>query len=117
MPKEPTVGLLLNRFRNEIKTVLYPFLILSIIQRRGSASRQQIREEISQLTGGTIELETAAHNRLIGRLKKTFGLIEPLGKSQDADAVQYGLTSKGKKLYADALHQVIYPLGDILPLD
>ena len=115
MSKVPTAEVLLTRFRQEIQSVLYPFFVLSIIERNGSASRQEIKDEIFRLTGGTIGYEVASHNRLIGRLQKTFRLIEPLGRESDATLVHYRLTEKGKRLYSESLKQVIYPLGDILP--
>ena len=117
MSKEPTVDVLLNRFSEEVQSVFYPFFVLSIIERNGSASRQEIKDEIFRLTRGTIELEVTSHNRWIGRLEKTFRLIEPLGKERDPSVVHYGLTEKGKRLYSEALEQVIYPLGDILPIE
>ena len=101
MPKEPTVDVLLSRFSQEIQSVFYPFFVLSIIERNGSASRQEIKDEIFRLTGGTIEYEVTSHNRLIGRLEKTFRLIERLGKERDAALVHYGLTKKGKRLYSE----------------
>ncbi|MAV34744.1 MAG: hypothetical protein CMJ59_04725 [Planctomycetaceae bacterium] len=115
MAQEPTVEVLLNRFRNELQSVFYPFFVVSIIERNSSANRQEIKEQIASLTGGTIEMEVASHNRLIGRLEKTFRLIEPSGRESDPSLVRYRLTQKGKRLYSESLNQIIYPLSDILP--
>ena len=117
MSKEPTVDGLLNRFREEVASAFYPFLVVSIIERNRSASRQEIREEIFRLTRGTIEFEIPSHNRLIGKLEKTFRLIGPIGKEKDAALVRYRLTEKGKRLYSQSLQQVIHPLGDALPAE
>ena len=117
MPQVPTVDVLLSRFRKEMQSVLYPFFVLSIIERNGSATRKEIKDEIFRLTSGTVVYEDASHDRLIGRLEKTFRLIEPLVKHKDATRMQYSLTKKGKSLYSESLRQVIYPLGDILPTD
>ena len=114
MAKEPTVDTLLNRFSKELRSVFYPFFVVSIIERNGSASRQEIKDEILRLTNGTVKYEVTSHNQLIGRLEKTFKLIEPLGKERDPSLVRYRLTMKGKRLYSESLKQVIYPLGDIL---
>ena len=90
---------------------------MSIIERNGSASRQEIKDEIFRLTRGTVEFDGTSHDRHVSRLEKTFGLIEPLRKAKDRARVPYGLTEKGKRLYSQSLEQVIYPLGDILPLE
>ena len=39
MAKEPTVDVPLNRFSEELQSVLYPVLVVSIIVRDGPASR------------------------------------------------------------------------------
>jgi len=116
MAQEPTVDVLLNRFRKELQSVFYPFFVVSIIERNDSASRQEIRDELLRLTDGTIKVEITSHNRLIGRLEKTFGLIEPSEKASNLALVRYRLTTKGKRLYSESLKQVISPLGKILPI-
>ena len=114
MPKQPTVDFLLNRFREEIHSALYPFLILSVIEQHGSASRDEIKDEIFQLTGGTIDYDVANHKRLMGRMEKTFRLIEPVGEAQGTDLMHYGLTKKGQSLFAQASQRVISPLSELL---
>ncbi len=115
MAKEPTVDVLLNRFRAELQSVLYPFLVVSMIEENGSATREEIRNEIAKLTNGTVEVEIPSHNRQVGRLAKTCRLIEPSGRENNPSRVRYRLTKKGKRLYAETLKRVIYPLGEILP--
>lgn len=116
MVKEPTVEALLNRFREELQSALYPFLVVSIIERNGSASREEIRDEIAKLTDGTVAVAIPSHNRQVGRLSKTFRLIEPSGRENNPSLVRYRLTKKGKRLYAETLKRVVYPLGKILPI-
>ena len=58
MAQEPTVDVLLNRFRKELQSVFYPFFVVSIIERNDSASRQEIRDELLRLTDGTIKVES-----------------------------------------------------------
>jgi len=117
MPTEPTVDVLLNRFCQEAKAVFYPFLVVSIIERNGSASRQEIADEIFQLSRGAFTSAPASHDRQVSRLEKTFRLIEPVKQEKDRALVQYRLTAKGKRLYAESIKQVVQPLGEILPIE
>ena len=115
MAEEPTVDVLLDRFRTELQSVLYPFLVVSMIEKNDSATREEIRDEITKLTDETIKVAIPSHNRQVGRLAKTFRLIEPSGKENNPSLVRYRLTKKGKRLYAETLKRAIYPLGKILP--
>lgn len=115
--KEPTVEVLLSRFEREVNTALLPFVVLSVIERNGSASRQEIRDEIGEVTGGRMDPGEASDDRLMGRMEKTFGLIEPVepaGKTSRADT-RFGLTQKGRRLHAEAWRDVLAPLLRILP--
>ncbi|TWU51961.1 hypothetical protein [Rubripirellula reticaptiva] len=114
MATEPTVDVLLDRFSQEAMSVFYPFLIVSVVDRNGSASREQIAGEISKLTRGAFSCEPASHNRQVSRLEKTFRLIEPVNNEKNRTLVQYRLTAKGKRLYAESLEQVVHPLRNVL---
>ncbi len=46
MPNEPTTAVLLDRFGQDLSRVFYPFFIVTIIARNGSATRQEIWDEI-----------------------------------------------------------------------
>ncbi|MGB7326381.1 MAG: hypothetical protein WBD31_16025, partial [Rubripirellula sp.] len=95
----------------------YPFLIVSIIDRNGTASREQIADQIFKRSRGAFSCEPASHDRQVSRLEKTFRLIEPVKKEKNKALVQYRLTAKGKRLYAKSLKQVVHPLCDVLPND
>lgn len=117
MSQEPTIDALLSRFNKETQSVFYGFFVVSIIERNGTATRQEIWDEIFRLAGGAFTCEPESHNRQISRLEKTFRLIEPVKKEKDLALVEYRLTAKGKRLYSKSLTNVILPLGDILPID
>ena len=112
MAKEPTVEALLSRFSKEVHSTLYLFLVASIIETNGSASRQEIRDEIARLTDGIIKIEILAHHRLVGRLEKTFHLIERLGRENDPALLRYRLTKERKGgLYSEPLDMSSIRLG------
>ena len=115
MSAAPTNKQLRDRFRNELQSVLYPFLLLSLIAELGSASRQELQDELMLRSDGTLEITTASHQRWMGRMDKTFRVIEPIGKSKDRAVVRYRLTRKGKQLYTTSLKQIVSPLSDLLP--
>ena len=114
MAQTPTIDVLLNRFQDEVHSVFYPFLIMSVVATKGPITKDEIRDEILRRAHGWFEKEASAHNRLVGRIEKTFGLIAPVKKSSDSSAVRFQLTAKGKKLYEASLDRVIFPLVDAL---
>jgi hypothetical protein len=115
MRKEPTVGVLLDRFGDELNRVFYPFFIVCIIARDGSATRQEIWEEILEATHGAFPCELESHNRQMSRMEQTFGLIEPTHRKKDTTPVAYQLTAKGQRMYSDSLSRFIEPLAEMLP--
>ena len=104
-----------DRFRNELQSVLSPFLLLSLIEELGNASRQELQDELMLRSGGSLEIATASHQRWMGRMEKTFRVIEPIGKSKDRAVVRYRLTRKGKQLYTTSLKEIVSPLSGLLP--
>ena len=114
MRKEPTAAVLLNRFGQELNRVLYPFFIVMIIARNGSATRQEIWDEIFTLTHGAFPCELDSHSRQMSRMEKTFRLIEPAQRTRDAMAARYRLTDKGQRLYSESLTKFIEPLKEML---
>ena len=113
MPTEPTLDVLLSRFRSELHALLYPYLIVVVIAKDGSATRQQVQDGIFRLTDGTVAVAEASHNRHIGRLCKTFGVIESVGSAKAAEKQLYQLTAKGQRLYQRTLQEVVSPLRDV----
>jgi hypothetical protein len=114
MRKEPTVAVLLNRFGQELNAVIYPFFIVMIIARNGSATRQEIWDEIFALTHGAFPCELDSHHRQVSRMEKTFQIIEPEQRTRDTASCRYRLTEKGRRLYSESLTKFIEPLNDIL---
>jgi DNA-binding PadR family transcriptional regulator len=114
MRKEPTVGVLIDRFGKDLNTLFYPFFIVTIIARNGSATRQKIWEEIFAITHGAFPCELDSHNRQMSRMEKTFGLIEPSQRKRDTALVSYRLTEKGQRLYSESLTRFIEPLSEVL---
>lgn len=114
MRTEPTATVLLNRFGQDLNRVFYPFFIVAVIARDGTATRQEIWDEIFRLTHGAFPCELSSHNRQMSRMEKTFRLIEPVQKPRDATTVRYRLTDKGKKLYLESLTKLIEPLKEML---
>ena len=114
MRKVPTAAVLLNRFGQELNKVLYPFFIVMVIARNGSATRQEIWDEIFALTQGAFPCELDSHSRQMSRLEKTFQLIELVQKPRDATVARYRLTDKGQKLYSESLTKLIEPLKEML---
>ena len=112
MPAAPSNKQLQDRFRNELQSVLSPFLLLSLIEELGNASRQELQDELMLRSGGTLEIATASHQR---RMEKTFRVIEPIRKSKDRAVVRYRLTRKGKQLYTTSLKEIVSPLSNLLP--
>ena len=115
MPAAPSNKQLQDRFRNELQSVLYTFLLLSLIEELGNASRQELQDELMLRSGGALEIATASHQRWMGRMEKTFRVIEPIGKSKDRAVVRYRLTRKGKQLYTTSLKEIVSPLSGLLP--
>lgn len=106
---QPTVEALLDRMGGALSDQLFPFVVVSIIQRTGTATRDQIAAGLEAAAGGKLDFSARSQAHLLGRLEKTFGLIARAGP----DA--YTLTDKGEALYAATLAQVIAPLRGILP--
>lgn len=115
MRGETSVAGLLDRFHQDLNQVMYPFLIASVIARNGAATSEEIAEQIFALTEGTFACEPASHRRQIGRMDKTFGLIESSGRKKSAAEVKYRLTEKGERLYSETVQRLIRPLVGILP--
>ena len=115
MPAAPSNKQLQDRFRNELQSVLYPFLLLSLIEELGNASRQELQDELMLRSGGALEIATASHQRWMGRMEKTFRVIEPIGKSKDRAVVRYRLPRKGKQLSTTSLKEIFSPLSNLLP--
>lgn len=114
MRTEPTAAVLLKRFGQELNKTLYPFFIVSVIERNGSATRHEVREEIFRLTHGAFPCEPLAHDRQMSRMEKTFGLIEQVEISKNSTLARYRLTGKGKRLYEWSFAQLIEPLQEFL---
>ena len=115
MSKQPTIDVLLNRFRQETQSVFYQFLVVSIIDEIGPTTRKEILDALFKRTCGAFEIDAASHKRMIARLEKTFRLIEPAEKERDSDRVRYVVTEKGRRLLHESLHEVVYPLVGALP--
>lgn len=117
MAKEPTIDELFLRFETNVKKEFYPFLIVSVLDKLGEASGDEIRQEISDISGKDINSSYTSFYNLMGRMKKTFGLIKPTGSSKNAKPEQavYELTEKGKELYDRCIEEVVLPLNRLLP--
>ncbi len=114
MRKEPTVGVLLDRFGQEVNRLFYPFFVVTVIARRGLATRQEIWDEIFTITNGAFPCELDSHHRQMSRMHKTFGLIEPVQRTRDLTVAKFQLTEKGERLYSDTITKFIDPLREML---
>jgi hypothetical protein len=114
MRKEPTVKVLLGRFGQDLNRVFYPFFIVMVVARNGSATRQEVWDEIFALTHGAFPCELDSHNRQMSRLEKTFQIIETVQRKKDPTLTRYRLTEKGRSLYSKSLSKFIEPLNEML---
>jgi DNA-binding PadR family transcriptional regulator len=112
-----TIQELVSKHSQEWKALLYPFLVLRVINELKKASSLEIKDEINKLAGQKIEYNYTSYYRLMSRLENEAGLIEPveLKKDKGPARVYYGLTAKGQELYSELLKQVIYPVQRLLP--
>ena len=111
--QQPTVEDLLARFLNETNATFYAFIMITVIRRLGQPSISEIRREIEQLAEGRFIHSLASDKQLIGRMDKTFGLIDCVGG--DVDDRRFRLNQKGEKLVQLSLAQVVQPLQSVLP--
>lgn len=113
MPKpQPTVDDLLKRFEDEVRADFYPLLVMAIIYRLDNPSRSEIGAELSRLGDGKFSHTPASLKQLVGRMDKTFGLIDCVGG--DPEDRRYRINRKGATLYEKTRERVIGPLLDAL---
>ncbi len=118
MPKfNQSIQELVSKHGQEWKTLLYPLLVLRVINEYKKASSLEIKDEINKLAGQKVEYSYTSYYRLMSRLEHEVGLIEPvdLKKDKGPARVYFGLTVKGRELYGELLKQVIYPIQRLLP--
>lgn len=108
---------LLNKHGQEWKELLYPFLILRVINEHKKASSLEIKSQINEWAGKKVEYSYTSYYRLMARLEHEVKLIEPveLKKEKGPARVYYGLTNKGQTLYGELLQQIIIPVQKLLP--
>ena len=108
---------LLNKYGQEWKEILYPFLILRVINEQKKASSLEIKGQINEWAGQKVEYSYTSYYRLMARLEHEALLIEPveLKKEKGPARVYYGLTEKGQELYNKVLEQIIIPAQKLLP--
>ena len=112
-----TVQELVDKHGQEWKNLLYPFLVLRVINDNKKASSLEIKEGINKLAGQNVSYSYTSYYRLMSRLEHEVGLIEPVDliKGNGPARVYYGLSVKGQELYDELLKQVIYPVQGLLP--
>lgn len=112
-----TIQELVDKHGQEWKNLLYPFLVLRVINDQKMASSLEIKEEINKLAGQNVAYSYTSYYRLMSRLEHEVGLIEPVDliKDKGPARVYFSLTQKGQKLYNELLHQIIYPVQRLLP--
>jgi len=112
-----TIQELVDKHGQEWKNLLYPFLVLRVINDQKMASSLEIKDEINKLAGQNVAYSYTSYYRLMSRLEHEVELIEPvdLKKDKGPARVYFSLTKKGQKLYNEILHQIIYPVQRLLP--
>ena len=108
---------LVNRHGKQLKTLVYPFLVLYTIGHLKKASSVEIIDYIENLAGRKVAYQKNSYYRLIGSMEHEFEIIEPVDfiKEKGPARIYYGLTPKGKKLLDKLLKEIYLPLQEMLP--
>ena len=104
-----------SRYADKVKPVLVPFLILYIIYKRGKASSTEIKKELEDIAGKTIEYEYTSYYRMMGSLEHESKVIEPveLVKEKGPARIYYSLTSFGEILMKKIYQEIIIPIKKV----
>ncbi len=109
---QPSVDTLLTRFDDEVDAAFYPFLVLQLIEQQSNPAFSEIRQAIAALSEGKYVRSEASDKQLIGRMDKTFGLIDCVG-GETGDR-RFRLNKKGSELLNSSREQVLAPLLTII---
>lgn len=116
MTKSPkTTQELIDRYSNDWKGVIYPFLVLHVIKEYKKASSLEIKKHVKDKLGKDMEYNYTSYYRLIARLEDELGLIEPVDVKKDKGParVYYSLTQKGQEVYERVLNQIVTPFNKL----
>ena len=102
----------MSRFDSEVSGVFYEVIIMRIICKLEQPSIAEIRREIAKLADGKYVRTESSDKQLIGRMDKTFGLIDCVaGSGMDR---RFRINEKGAALLKKSTNQVIEPVIEIL---
>lgn len=105
---QPTVERLVERFAGEVDSAFYPFIVMLVIQRLENPSLSEIRQGVAKLAAGKYIQSEASDKQLLGRMDKTFGLIDCVGGAPEDR--RYRVNRKGARLLKESRRQVLDPL-------
>lgn len=81
---------------------------MTVIQRLGNPSLKEIRLHVANLASGTYVRSESADKQLIGRMDKTFGLLDCVGG--ESGNRRYRVNRKGAQLLKLSRNEVLEPL-------
>ncbi len=110
--KQPTVEDLFDRFDNEVDKLFYEILLVKIIEKLGQPSIAEVRREVAKLASGKYVHSEASDKQVIGRMDKTFGLLDCVGGS--GIERRFRLNAKGDLLLNRCQQEVIEPMLQLL---
>jgi len=106
---------LFERFANQYKPMMVPFMLLYITDKLGKASSVEYKEELEKLAGKRLEYQYTSFYRLIYKMRYEFEVIEEveLVKENGPARIYYGITPLGKSLMKHIYDELIVPIKKI----
>ncbi|MCG8413903.1 MAG: hypothetical protein MI746_06750 [Pseudomonadales bacterium] len=110
--KQPSVEDLFDRFDKEVDKLFYEILLVKVIEKLGQPSIAEIRLEVAKFAAGKYVRSEASDKQVIGRMDKTFGLLDCVGGS--GIERRFRLNVKGELLLSRCQQEVIEPMMELL---
>lgn len=106
---------LFERFANQYKPMMVPFMLLYITDKLGKASSMEYKEELEKLAGRKLEYQYTSFYRLLYKMRHEYEVIEEveLVKENGPARVYYSLTPLGKALMKHIYDELIKPIKNI----
>ena len=106
---------LFNKYMDQVKPLMVPFLIMYIIHKRGKASSLELKKDLEEIAGRPIKYEYTSFYRLIGKLRYEYKIIVEVDliKEKGPPRVYYSLTPLGEALMKRIYNQLFVPMHKV----